>query len=56
MPPPEGLRHAPEPVQRLRNTFATAARGRYTMPIVFALCVSGMVVNESAFQHSQATL
>lgn len=56
MSPPEGLRHATEPVQRLRNTFAIAARGRYTMPIVFALGVIGMVVNESAFQHSQATL
>ena len=56
MPPPEGLRNATEPVQRLRNTFAIAARGRYTMPIVFALGVIGVVVHESAFQHSQATL
>lgn len=45
-----------EPASRLRSTFASAARGRYTMPIVLALGVVGVVINESAFQHAQATL
>lgn len=44
------------PANRLRSTFETAARGRYTMPIVLALGVVGMVINESAYQHAEATL
>ena len=50
-PPPGTAR-----VLRLRNSFEVAARGQYTMPIVLALGVVGMVVNESAYQHSEATL
>lgn len=45
-----------ERVQRIRHRFEVAARGRFTMPIVIALGVVGMVVNESAYQHSDATL
>lgn len=41
---------------RLRSTFESAARGRFTMPIVLALGVVGMVVNEGAYQHSETTL
>jgi len=44
------------PVHRLRNSFETAARGRYTMPIVIALGLVGMAVNESAYQHAEHTL
>jgi signal transduction histidine kinase len=51
IPPPSAAR-----VHRLRNSFEVAARGQYTMPIVLALGVVGMVVNESAYQHSEATL
>lgn len=47
---------ADAPVHRLRHTFETAARGRFTMPLVLALGVVGMVINESAYQHSEATL
>jgi signal transduction histidine kinase len=50
-PPPSAER-----VQRLRNRFEVAARGQYTMPIVIALGVVGLVVNESAYQHSEETL
>jgi hypothetical protein len=49
IPPPSAAR-----VHRLRNSFEVAARGQYTMPIVLALGVVGMVVNESAYQHSTA--
>lgn len=50
--PPSGTAR----VHRLRNRFEVAARGQYTMPVVLALGVVGMVVNESAYQHSEATL
>jgi signal transduction histidine kinase len=50
-PPPNAAR-----VHRLRTSFEVAARGQYTMPIVLALGVVGMVVNEGAYQHSEATL
>lgn len=56
MPPPPSLTPDAERVQRFRHRFELAARGRYTMPIVIALGVVGMVVNESAYQHSGATL
>ena len=56
MPPPPSLTPDTERVHRIRNRFELAARGRYTMPIVIALGVVGMVVNESAYQHSGATL
>lgn len=56
MPPPPNLTPDAQRVHRIRNRFEVAARGRYTMPIVIALGVVGMVVNESAYQHSEATL
>lgn len=51
MPPPDT--DAP---RTLRNTFESAARGRYTMPIVLTLGLVGMAVNESTYQHSHTTL
>jgi len=43
-------------MNRLRHRFETAARGRFTMPIVIALGLVGMAVNESTYQHSQRAL
>ena len=34
----------------------TVARGRYLMPVVLALGISAMVVNESTYRHSHSTL
>ena len=51
-----GTPSTPEPANRLRSTFESAARGRFTMPIVLALGVTGMVINEGAYQHAEATL
>lgn len=56
MPPTTTSRASADGSRRLRHTFESAARGRYTMPIVLALGVVGMTVNESAYQHSEATL
>lgn len=51
-----GTPPTPEPANRLRSTFESAARGRFTMPIVLALGVTGMVINEGTYQHAEATL
>ncbi len=56
MPPPSTQAPSAAPVNRLRSSFEMAARGRYTMPIVIALGLVGMAVNESAYQHSEHTL
>jgi signal transduction histidine kinase len=40
----------------LRSSLETVARGRYLMPVVLALGISAMVVNESAYRHSHSTL
>ncbi|QCB48340.1 ATP-binding protein [Hydrogenophaga sp. PAMC20947] len=39
-----------------RHSFEAVARGRYLMPVVLALGVTTMAVNESTFQHSFGTL
>lgn len=56
MPAPTSPTPDAERVHGIRNRFEVAARGRFTMPLVIALGVVGMVVNESAYQHSEATL
>lgn len=40
----------------LRRSFNAAARGRYTIPVVLALGVLWMTVNESTYQRAHATL
>lgn len=40
----------------LRHSFEAVARGRYLMPVVLALGVTTMAVNESTYQHSFGTL
>jgi signal transduction histidine kinase len=42
--------------QRLRQSFEAMARGRYLLPIVLALGITAMAVNESTYQHSHRTL
>lgn len=56
MPLPSTPQPSAAPVNRLRSSFEMAARGRYTMPVVIALGLVGMAVNESAYQHSQNAL
>lgn len=40
----------------LRHSFEALARGRYLMPVVLALGVSALIVNEVSYQHSRRTL
>ncbi|AOW12683.1 hypothetical protein LPB72_16815 [Hydrogenophaga crassostreae] len=40
----------------LRSSLESVARGRYLMPVVLALGISAMAVNESTFRHSHSTL
>ena len=42
--------------QRFRQSLEAAARGRYLLPIVLALGIVAMAVNESTYQHSHRTL
>ena len=46
----------PRQSQTLRHSFETVARGRYLMPMVLALGVGVMTINESTYQHSHHTL
>ena len=47
---------APPSPLKLRHSIEAVARGRYLMPMVLALGVAAMVVNESTYQHSNHTL
>ncbi len=42
--------------QTLRHSFEAVARGRFLMPVVLALGVGVMTINESTYQHSFRTL
>jgi signal transduction histidine kinase len=46
----------PQTTHTLRDSLELVVRGRYVMPIVLALGVLTIVVNESTYQHSYRTL
>ena len=48
--------HTKTPTRRLRSSLETVARGRYLMPLVVALGIIAMVVNEGAYRHAHRTL
>ena len=41
---------------RFRQSLESVVRGRYLLPIVLALGIVAMAVNESTYQHSHRTL
>lgn len=47
---------SPNSRKNLRTSLETMARGRYLMPVVLAIGISAMVVNESTYRHSYKTL
>ena len=47
---------SPTSTSRLKHSFEAMARGRYLIPMVLALGIVAMAINESTYRHSHSTL